>query len=215
MAAANDYLREGRLNEAADEAERARHEDPLSIAGALAVGSVLRDAQQYERALAQFQRALSMSPGAARAYYQIAVTELCMGRLADATRSLEQAVGISPGNTRFRAYLAALYAKGGRTAEARAILDDLDVLSQKQYVSAFGLALIHDALNEPEPAMAALEAAFDEHALEFAQLRQYPRFGSLQSNPRYAALMHRLGDPLTVPTSGDLSRTHLHGKQTG
>ena len=193
MTAANALVREGRFDEAAAEAERARHGDPLSIAGALAVGTVLRDAQQYERALAEFRRALTLNPSVARAYFQIAVTELCMSRLEDATRSLEQAVRMTPDNTRFRAYLAALYAKGGRTTDARTILNDLDALSRKQYVSAFGFALIYDALNEPGPAMAALEAAYDEHALEFAQLRQYPPFESLRSNPRYDALMHRLG----------------------
>ena len=193
LAAANVFVHEGRLSEAAAEAEQARHADPLSIAGALAVGSVLRDAQQYDRALAEFRRALTLSSSLARAHYQIAVTQLCMGQLADANSSMEQAVRMSPDNTRFRAYLAALYAKAGRKAEARAIFDDLQALSRKQYVSAFGFALIHDALGEPEPAMAALEAAYDEHALELAQLRQYPAFESLRTNPRYDALMRRLG----------------------
>lgn len=205
MAAANAFAREGRLDEAAAAAERARQADPLSIAGALAAGAVLREAQQYDRALAEFRRALTLDPSVPRAYFQIAVTELRMARLADATRSMEQAVQMTPDNTRFRAYLAALYAKGGRIADARTILDELQALSRKQYVSAFGFALIHDALNEREAAMADLEAAYDEHAVEFAQLGQYPPFESLRSNPRYDALMRRLGH----------ARRHPQPKQTG
>jgi hypothetical protein len=85
-------------------------------------------------------------------------------------------------------------------------------------VSAFGFALIHDALNDAEPAMAALEAAYDEHALELAQLRQYPPFESLRSNPRYDALMRRLGPrsaaPMT-PWNSSTARRHLQPKQTG
>jgi hypothetical protein len=62
-------------------------------------------------------------------------------------------------------------------------------------VSSFGRALIHDALGEKEPALAALERAHEDHAIEFAQMRQYPPFKTIASEPRYEAVMRRIGLP--------------------
>jgi len=61
-------------------------------------------------------------------------------------------------------------------------------------VSSFGTALIHDALGEKEPALVALERAYEDHAVEFAQT-QYPPFKTIASEPRYRAIMRTIGLP--------------------
>jgi hypothetical protein len=62
-------------------------------------------------------------------------------------------------------------------------------------VSSFGLALIHDALGEKEPALAALERAYQDRAVEFAQMDQYPPFRSIASEPRFQTVMRLVGAP--------------------
>jgi hypothetical protein len=57
------------------------------------------------------------------------------------------------------------------------------------------MALIHDALGEREPALAALERAYEDRAVEFAQMSRYPAFKSVATDPRYEAVMRRIGLP--------------------
>jgi TolB-like protein/DNA-binding winged helix-turn-helix (wHTH) protein/Flp pilus assembly protein TadD len=182
-------IRRGRFEEAIAKAERARQRDPLSFNATMAVASVLRAAGQHDRALAEFRKGLEINPKSSRAHFQIGVTFAFMERWADAVTQLEEALRESPDNQRMRAYLGYAEAMAGHHARARETLKALEVRARQQYVSSFGLALIHDALGEKEPAVSALQRAYEEHAVEFAQLRQYPAFRSIRGDPRYEAVM--------------------------
>ncbi len=71
-------------------------------------------------------------------------------------------------------------------------LDDLQERGRTQYVSSFGIGLIHDALGERDAALAALERAYDEHALEFSQWKLYPAFQAVQAEPRYQVVLRHV-----------------------
>jgi TolB-like protein/Tfp pilus assembly protein PilF len=182
-------IRTGRFEEAIAHAERARQRDPLSFTASMNLGSALRAGGQYDRAIAEFRRGLTLDPYGQRAHFQIGVTFGFMRRWPHAITELETAHRMAPNNAWHRAYLGYAYAMGGRQDEARKILDDLEARGKKHYVSSFSIAFLRDALGEKEPAMAALQRAYDEHAIEFAQLRQYPAFQSIGDDPRYAAMM--------------------------
>jgi tetratricopeptide (TPR) repeat protein len=155
----------------------------------MSVGAAYRAAGQHERAIAEFRRALEMVPGQTRAHFQIGGTYVDMGLLDEAIPELEASVSGKSGNVRFEAYLGYAYAAAGRTADAQRVLARLEELRRRQYVSSFGIALIYDALGEKEPALLALERAFQDRAVEFSQINEYPGFTSIVSDPRYAAVM--------------------------
>jgi len=189
-------MRQGRFDDAITEAERGRKRDPLSVNAQVAVGTAYRAVGQYDRALAELRRALAMSPGNSRVHFQLGATFAASGRMDDAIRELE--IGARPAhghNSRIEAYLGYAYAAAGRTLDARAVLQELDAHRRDQYVSAFGIALIHDALGEGEPAVAAVERARDDHAVEFAMMGQYPAFKTIASEPRFLAVMRQVGLP--------------------
>jgi hypothetical protein len=79
--------------------------------------------------------------------------------------------------------------------DARQVLNELESHRGDQYVSSFGIALIHDALGEKEPALAALQRAYEDRAVEFAQMAQYPPFRAIASEPRYQAVMRHVDRP--------------------
>jgi DNA-binding winged helix-turn-helix (wHTH) protein/Flp pilus assembly protein TadD len=189
-------FRSGRGAEALRSAERARQQDPLSFNACMDLALAYRNAGQNERAVGELQRALEITPGRPRAHFQLGVTFLFMDRVDDATRELEMAVAKSaPVNGRFLAYLGYAYAAAGRSRDARRILNELDSLGRRQYVSAFGIALTHDALRNKEAALLALERAVEDRAVEFTQLSQYPPFRTIAEEPRYQAVMRRIGLP--------------------
>lgn len=187
-------IRQGRFAEAIAAAERARRLDPLSFNAQLNVGTAYRAAGQHDRAVAVFRRALETSPGHTRAHFQLGATFVAMGRLGPAIRELEAAVRSPAERTwRVEAYLGYAYAAAGRTVDARRVLKELEAHRLKQYVSSFGIALIHDALGEKAPALAALERAYEDRAVEFGQMTQYPPFKTIASEARFRAIMQQVG----------------------
>jgi TolB-like protein/DNA-binding winged helix-turn-helix (wHTH) protein/tetratricopeptide (TPR) repeat protein len=190
--------RQGRFDEALAEAERARQLDPLSVQAQLALGNAYRDAGHHDRALEELRRALGMAD-LPRIHFAIGQTLVAMGRFTDAIPELESAMRPSSPqaahNPRYEAYVGYAYAAAGRIKDARAMLTELENHRRDQYVSSYGVALIHDALQEPELALAALQRAFDDRALEFAQMRHYPRFKAIASEPRFKAIMTAVGLP--------------------
>ena len=135
-----------------------------------------------------------MSPGNTRGHFQLGVTLVAMGRFTDAIPELE--IGARPAtghNSRIEAYLGYAYAAGGRANDARAVLKELEAHRREQYVSSFGVALIHDALGEKEPALAALRIAYEDHAVEFGLFEQYPPFKAIASEPGFQAVMRQVG----------------------
>jgi Flp pilus assembly protein TadD len=163
----------------------------------LGVAGVYRAAGDYDRAVATIRRALEIFPAQPRGHFQLGVTFMFMGRTNDAIGELETAIKSSQGgNPRFEGYLGYAYAVAGRPVEARRILTALESRARQQYVSAFGLALIYDALGEKEPALAALERAAQDRAIEFAQMDQYPPFKTIASEPRFQAVMRLVGLPV-------------------
>ena len=189
-------IRKGHYSQAVAVAERARRLDPLSFAAQMNLGTAYRSAGQHDRAIFEFQRALEMNPGNNRTHFQRGATYVAMGRLDDAIRDLETAARSPQGrNWRFEAYLGYAYAAAGRAADARAVLKELESRRQTQYVSSFGIALIHDALGEKEAALTALERSHEDHAVEFGQMAQYPPFRTIASERRYTAVMQEIGLP--------------------
>jgi len=165
--------------------------DPHSPSTSLTLAAMLRADGRFGRALEEYRALLERDPRIARAHFQLGVTYGAMGRWPETIDALQRALQLTPDNTRFLSYLGFAMAQAGRVSDARAVLDDLRGRSQKHYVSAFGVALIHDALGEREAARAALARAYDDHALEFSQWRQYPGFETIHAEPRYQEILRR------------------------
>jgi len=184
-------LLSGRVREAIEEAERLRQLDPLSFNACMDLGAAYRAGGQYDRAISEFRRGLELAP-MPRGSFQLGLTFILMDRLNDAIRELESAVTFSRRNPRFTPYLAYAYARAGRSLDAEKMLGELQSLAERRYVSSFGRALVYDALGQKEAALAALERAYSDHAVEFAQLAYAPvKFKTIANEPRFQAIMRQ------------------------
>jgi TolB-like protein/Flp pilus assembly protein TadD len=187
-------LRAGSFDEAVVAAKRARALDPLAVNRTELVARTLRAAGHDTRAIAELQNALGMAPDRSNVRFLLGATHVLQGNTKAAIPEFEKAVELSSQrNPRFRAYLGYAYGIDGRAPESRQLLQELLDLRERQYVSSFGIALIHDALGEKAAALTALERAFREHAVEFVLQDWYPPFKTLASEPRYRELMRRSG----------------------
>jgi Flp pilus assembly protein TadD len=182
------------LNAAIAEAEEMRRLEPLSFDTYVNLGTAYRSAGDNERGIAVLRRAIEIAPTQPRGHFQLGITLIDVNRMNDAISELETAVKLSYAhNPRFMAYLGYAHALTGRRSDARRVLSELEARARHEYVSSFGLALIHDALGEKEEALAALQRASEDRAVEFMQMTQYPPFKTIATDPRYDRLMRRVG----------------------
>jgi cytochrome c-type biogenesis protein CcmH/NrfG len=86
-------------------------------------------------------------------------------------------------------------ARAGRQREARATLDELRRLSKPRDPAPIRLALIHIGLGETDQAFEWLEKAFEARDWQMALLNVEPAFDTVRSDPRFAALVARVGLP--------------------
>jgi tetratricopeptide (TPR) repeat protein len=182
-------IQSGRLSEAA---VRARKSDPIAFNAFMDTARVFRAKGQYDRAIEGFRYALEIDTPQ-RAHFELGVTFVLMGRFDEAIGEFETAVNQSPSNPRFQAYLGYAYAAAGRPLDARRVLQELEARAQREYVSSFGIALIYDALGDKKRALAAFEHAYQDRAVEFEQMRQYPLFKTIASDSRFQAAVNTIG----------------------
>jgi hypothetical protein len=108
------------------------------------------------------------------------------------TGNAERAIAVSENLVRRSPYLdlaAATHgyalAKGGRTDEARAILERLQWLSRERFVLTSFTAAICAALDDTEGAIAELQSAGDSRCPWFFQMLADPRLNTLHSHPQF------------------------------
>ena len=98
--------------------------------------------------------------------------------------------------------LAHAYARAGNSTQARALLQRLTEQSRGTYVSWYGVAFVYAGLGEKDQAFACLEKAYQLQDSRLADLKVEPVLRSLHPDPRFAALVRKMGlQPLPLPPS--------------
>jgi TolB-like protein/Tfp pilus assembly protein PilF len=190
----------GRKQELVVEMNRAQQLDPLSPVingerGAMLFRATGRD----DLALQELRKALEIDPSFPHTHWQMGVVHLWKGELAEAGAEFQKAEALAPGITMYKGGLGHVYAREGRTTEARRLLDELKELSKTRYVSGLDLASIYIGLGEKEQAFTYLEKAYQQRDPRLILwLTSRPEFETLRSDPRMKDLVRRIGLPKAV-----------------
>ena len=83
----------------------------------------------------------------------------------------------------------------GKRDEARAILDEVLTLSKSRFVRPYHIASIYNLLGDKEQALAWLEKGYQIHdpGLTLLKLQSSTIWKSLQDDPRFQDILHRVG----------------------
>ena len=103
--------------------------------------------------------------------------------------SLEQ----DPENAFTIAWFGCLHGLAGHESEAREALGRLRAIQQKHYVQPYDFAIVHAGLGEKDEAFRFLDEAVRERSDELALVRVDPALDPLRSDPRFAAMLKRMG----------------------
>jgi len=181
----------GRFEQALVEANRAIGLDPLSIQTRKRLPYVLFLARRYDEAMVEYQKLIELAPDFVQTQRELGLVYEQTGMLKLALRQFEK-VGAMPENyaaTMALADIGHLYALSGQHAEARRVLAELLEKSERNYVSAYDIAVIYAGLNETDQAFAWLSKAVEQRPFFIGWLNVDPRLDGLRRDPRFGELL--------------------------
>jgi tetratricopeptide (TPR) repeat protein len=167
--------------------------DPLSMIYHTTVGDALYYAREFERSTGYYRKAIELDPRFDGAHTDLARSLEALGRFDEARAEYEEGRKLAGGVAGPSFGLAHLAASMDDTAGARRILGELVAARAQRVVSAWGIAAVHASLGDADEAFRWLETAIEEGATGLVFLRVHPRLDRIRSDPRYAALVRRLG----------------------
>jgi eukaryotic-like serine/threonine-protein kinase len=186
------YLIEvGRVADALAAIRRAQTLDPLSLIINTEVGRLLYFARDYDAAVTQLLKTLEMDPNFALAHLHLGSVFLEQGRYDAAMAEIRKAAAM--GGPMPTVSLARAYALAGRRAEAEATVQELLAQSKQRFVPPYALALLFVTLGDQERAMDWIDGGVNGVGGGPWFLKVNPPFDVLQLNPRYQAILRRIG----------------------
>jgi TolB-like protein len=183
-----------RIEEALSMLDYAKRIDPLSLLVSASRAAVLLMARRTAEAESECRRALELDADFWRAIVGLGRCHEARGNYEDAIACFERAKAVSDNVPTTIGALGRAYALIGRRKDAHRLLDELDNLAQRRYVSPYGRVLIYLGLDD-ERVFDWLERSYNERAGWLMYLATDPRFDSLRQDTRFRSLLDRLGLP--------------------
>jgi TolB-like protein/Tfp pilus assembly protein PilF len=183
----------GRFEGAVQEMKKALKLDPASLVMNTFMGATLYYAGRYDEAIDQCRRTIEMDPNFAVAHWHLGLAYEQKQALDAATEEFKKAISLSGGSPLMKAALVRAYAKSHKKHEANEMLNELNELWKRQYVSAYEVATIYVALGNNEQAFQLLEDAYAEHSFHLVYLNVSPQFKPVSSDRRFQDLVQRIG----------------------
>jgi eukaryotic-like serine/threonine-protein kinase len=183
----------GRNDEAVAEIKKAQQLDPLAVPVTRAAGWVLYFARRYPEAEEELRKALAMNAdflGARLVLWWVQVVQQEFDEaIADIKREMDK-----PGlKTVKKLMLAYVNAAAGNRDEASGLLWELEAKLVSESRLALMAAMVYAALGEKDRAFERLQLAFQIREPGLLFLKVAPWAEPLRSDPRYGALLERLG----------------------
>jgi tetratricopeptide (TPR) repeat protein len=163
--------------------------DPLHAAGWNLLGSLQLQAGELDEAGRTFDRVLAMVPGAEAANFNRGVVSVLQGRPAEALETFRR----NPAEMYVLAGSALALHGLGRPEESDAALRG--VSERHGHTMAYQIAEVHAWRGEPDRAFEWLDRAVRQHDGGLEQVTGDPLLRGLRGDPRFPALLGRLGIP--------------------
>lgn len=179
---------QGRSNESITEIKTAIDLEPNSLFNQRNLGSQLFFAKRYDEAAAQFRRVMDIDPQFFSAYQWLSSTLQMQGKDPEAFDCFLRSEQLRGVDEVTLAGYQATYQGGGMDA----IWIDLARQHPERNGSAYIAGAQQAHSGRVDEAFESLERSFQQHEWGFAFLKVDPRFDSIRSDTRYAALASRL-----------------------
>jgi serine/threonine-protein kinase len=185
----------GRFDDAVAEAQRALDLDPLSPNTRVNRLFTLYLARRYDEALAQVHETVEIDPHYVGVYYYLGLICERLGRYEDAIKAFQTMTPFARSGPTTLAGLGYVYAVAGRREEALNVLQRLEEVSTREYVSTYDLALLFLALGDTDRGFALLSKAYEDHSSFLPFIKIDARLDGVRSDPRLRELVRGMNFP--------------------
>jgi tetratricopeptide (TPR) repeat protein len=184
----------GRVEESFDQSRIALALDPLNTAATLHMGWHYLNTGQIEQAIAQYEATLRLDPSYSAAYAQLSEAYVLKGRYDEATAAWHKRLELTdPSDSLWMSAIIA--AKRGRTDEALRMVSRMIDGESRGEQEAYDVATVFAQLGRKDEAFQWLDRAIKKRGTGATSLKLDPQLTALHSDPRFAALLRRLGLP--------------------
>ena len=184
---------EGHHPEAVAGIARARELDPVFLLIRALEGMILHHAGRNDEALTRLQKALELDPNFWVSHLMLGKVYAQQRKYPEAIAEFTKAKELSHGNSEAIGSIGYVEALAGDKEKARAVLDELKALSSQRYIPPSNVGLVYNGLGNQSEALSSLERACDERDARVTLLKVDPRWDSLRGNPRFVAILKRIG----------------------
>jgi serine/threonine protein kinase/tetratricopeptide (TPR) repeat protein len=198
---ASYLMQMGKFSLAKAEIEEAHKLDPLSPIIASNTGLYSYYEHKYDDAITRYKSLLQSDPDFWVARHYLALAYVQKGMHAEAIAELRKLIKapesgpvpdrVIEAESEASASLGFAYGMAGKQAEARAIVNQLDALSKRRYVSPLYPAIVYAGLKDNDKAIEYLNKAFEARHPGLVLIRIEPMFDGLRSDQRFKDLTKR------------------------
>lgn len=183
----------GRLEEAIQMVSRAAELDPVSQAIMKDKGLAFYYVRQYDTALEMGRKTLELDPNYAAAHRLLSLAYSGQELFDEAIAANQDWGNLTGNKIETNLALAQIYAVSGKTETARELVEmvkqDPHLIDQAYR----GLALVYASFGESDAALAWLEKGYQRREESILTLKVDPKVDRLRSDPRFIALLKRIG----------------------
>jgi serine/threonine-protein kinase len=198
---ASYLMQMGKFSLAKAEIEEAHNLDPLSPIISANSGLYSYYEHNYDDAIAKYKVTLQSDPDFWVARHYLALAYVQKGMHQEAIAELRKLIKAPPAGPipdqvveaecEASSSLGFAYGMAGKKAEAQAILNQIDALSKRRYVSPLYFAIVYAGLKDNDKAIEYLNKAFEARHPGLVLIRIEPMFDGLRNDERYQALIKR------------------------
>ncbi|MHB1044771.1 MAG: protein kinase domain-containing protein [Thermoanaerobaculia bacterium] len=187
----------GKGEEALAEMRRCRADDPLVSVYYSDLGWLLEIQGRDDEALAEARRSVQLEPEGG---FNLLVLGLVLARKGELDEAVEVHRKLAKLDPSTAWPLAYTLVAAGREAEARPEIERLR--KSADATSAFGLAWVYAAKGDRDEALRWLEVARQKHHMWTPWVGLNPELASLRGDPRFVAILAKIGVPDVEPGLG-------------
>jgi len=190
----------GSVEESIEEADRSRELDPLSAVIGWCRADDYYYARRFDKANALYQKVIADNPTAGTAHSEFAYSQWGQKRYPQAIQEFTTAGRLLADRnlTDFAAALDTGFHSAGWPGALRAALQVALTQHKNSYFHPYVLAGLYVDLGDKDHAFEWLDTAYQERDNLLVNVKVDPLFDSLHSDPRYAALVRKMGFPRSM-----------------
>ena len=173
--------------------ETALELDPFSLQINMNIATTYYLRGEYDRAVKHLNRTMELEPNYMPTHFVLGCVYIQQKRWEEAIKEFQFIYKLDEEAYLAMGFMGHAHALAGQRAEAETMLNVLQEIAERKYVSPYAMLVIHLVLGPEERVFELLEQLYQEHNDWLVWLKVSPELRPLHDDPRFMNLLKRVG----------------------